>query len=155
MQNQLTDFIRARKTSTPGADIDWQAKLEAWVQAVQRLYDSIRDMLRDSIQSGDVTLRTWHLDLTEDYLGTYSVPALELRIGNERVEFRPKGLRVLGAEGRVDLTGEGGTMSLIRNESQQQGEWSVIMQRVPRLQFSLLNPESLQYALERVMLPLP
>jgi hypothetical protein len=57
-------------------------------------------MLRDSIDSGDVKLQNRDLEVTEEFVGTYTVPALDIFVGRERVEFRPMGVTVLGAEGR-------------------------------------------------------
>ncbi|MGA2740581.1 MAG: hypothetical protein ABSG65_24490 [Bryobacteraceae bacterium] len=35
-------------------------------------------MLRESIESKAVTVRTYDVEATEDYIGTYTIPALEL-----------------------------------------------------------------------------
>jgi hypothetical protein len=105
------------------------------VRAVEGLYDVVQDILREPIASKDVTVRRFDMQVTEDLIGTYLIPALEVSIGNERVQFRPKGVTVIGAAGRVDIRGERDTVTLLKTVQ--------------------LDRESLKYALERVMLPLP
>jgi hypothetical protein len=81
--------------------------------SVQSLYELIQGMLRDSIAFKDVIVRTFDVQVTEDFIGTYSIPVLELSVGSERVEFRPKGITVIGAAGRLDIRGESGTVTLL------------------------------------------
>jgi hypothetical protein len=153
MENQLVDFLRSKKEQAPVPDVDWQAKKDRWVRSVQSLYKLIQDMLRDSIAAEDVKVRMFDLQVTEEYIGTYSIPALELSVGSERVEFRPKGVTVIGAAGRVDIRGESDTITLLMDAANG-GGWTMILQRVPHLRMAELDRESLKYALERVMLPL-
>ena len=155
MGDQLVDFLRIRKQHGTNQEIDWQAKRDTWVRSVESLYGLVQEMLRDSIASKDVTIRRFDTQVTEDFVGTYSIPVLEITIGNERVEFRPKGITVIGASGRVDIRGERDTVTLLRDQKDVKSGWTVVLQRVPSLRTAPLDRESLQYALERVMLPLP
>ena len=155
MEDQLVDFLRVRKQRATGQEIDWQAKREAWVRSVEGLYAFVQEMLRDSTVSKDVTVRTFETQVTEDFVGTYSIPVLEITVGTERVEFRPKGVTVIGASGRVDIRGERDTVTLLKDPQDAKSGWTVVLQRVPSLRTAPLDRESLKYALERVMLPLP
>jgi hypothetical protein len=115
---------------------------------VLTLYSGIEEMLQDLISSGDVKTRTFVVQIFEDLMEPYSVPVLELTVGSDRVEFRPKSMRIIGAEGRVDLRGDRDTVMLLKEE----GGWFLVMERShPR--FAPSNRESLKTALERVMLP--
>jgi hypothetical protein len=154
MGNQLAEFIRSRKAQS-GGEIDWQMKKDAWVSSVKGLYRLVKEMLRDSIASKDVIVRTFDTEVTEEFIGTYSIPALELIIGGERVVFRPKGVTVIGVEGRVDIRGARDSVTLLKEKADVGNGWSIILQRVPHLKKAQLGQESLTYALERVMLPLP
>jgi hypothetical protein len=155
MGDQLTEFLRSRKEHAAKSEIDWQARKDDWVRSVEGLYALVAKMLRNSIETMDVSVRTLDMEVTEDYIGTYTIPALELIVGGERVEFRPKGALVVGAAGRVDIRGGRDTVTLIRNAGNGDSEWNVLLQRVPSLRTVPFDRESLKYALERVMLPLP
>lgn len=153
MEDQLVDFIRGKKGKAPSPDIDWQAKKDTWVGSVDSLYGYVREMLRESIASNDVTTNTVNVEVSEDFIGSYSMPVLELSVGSERVEFRPKGINVIGAAGRVDIRGERDTVTLLRDEVDFASGWGVVIQRVPHLKKVDLDRDSLKFALERVMLP--
>jgi len=155
MGDQLTDFIRSRAEHAAKPEVNWQAKKSDWVRSVEDLYALVRKMLRMSIESKDVSVRTFDMDVTEDYVGTYTIPALELMVGGERVEFRPKGVVVVGVAGRVDIRGGRDTVTLVKNRDDAGGEWALVLQRVPHLRTAPFDQESLKHALERVMLPLP
>jgi hypothetical protein len=154
MADRLVEFLRTKREQSAGYEQDWQPKKNLWVKSVKNLYKLIQDMLRPSIESGDVTIREFDIEIDETFVGKYSIPALELRVGGERVDFVPKGLIVIVASGRVDIRGERDSVTLIRKEKDGDTEWEVVLQRVPRLQVAQLNRELLEYALERVMLPL-
>lgn len=155
MGDQLVDFIRDRNQRGTNQEIDWQAKRDTWVRAVESLYDSVEELLREAIESKDVTIRKFDTEVTEDFIGKYSIPVLEIAVGNERVEFRPKGVTVIGASGRVDVRGERDSVTLLWDQHDVKVGWTVILQRVPSLRTAPLDRESLRYVLETVMLPLP
>ena len=75
MADQLIDSFRARKAQAPYPEINWLAKRDAWIEPVESLYVFIEKLLRDSIASKDVTVRTVDREVTEDFIGTYSIPA--------------------------------------------------------------------------------
>ena len=153
MADQLVDFIRSRKEKVSGPDLNWEAKRDAWVSSVENLYRQIQEMLRDSIASNDLTAHTHLIEVTEDFIGSYFIPALELKVGRERVEFRPKGVTIIGAEGRVDIRGERDSVTLLKDVVNADSGRSVITQRVPHLKTVQFDRDSLTYVLERVMLP--
>lgn len=66
MGDQLTEFLRSRKEHATRPEVDWQAKKDGWIRAVEGLYDLVRDMLRDSIETKDVSVSTFDV---EDYIG--------------------------------------------------------------------------------------
>lgn len=153
MADQLVDFLRGRKERASLSETDWEAKRVAWVEAVKSLYQLVQEMLRDSIAANDVSVRTFDVEVTEDFIGTYSVPVLELTVGGERLEFRPKGVTVIGAEGRVDIRGARDTVTLLRTSDKTSSQWAVVVQRIPHLNLMPLDRETLKYAFEQVMLP--
>jgi len=104
MPDQLVEFLRSKKREhAADQNIDWQRKRDVWVQSVNSLYNQVGRILADSINSGDVTVDQVEMQIAEDFVGTYSIPKLELNVRGERVEFRPMGVTVIGASGRVDI----------------------------------------------------
>lgn len=155
MGNQLVEFLHSKKIHAQGPALDWQEKKAAWIHSVENLYKYVKEILHHSTSSGDVNLDEVDMLITEDFVGTYSMPKLILSVGGERVEFRPMGISVIGADGRVDIRGERDVITLLRDEANPQSEWIMVLQRVPDRKTKPLGPETLKYALEKVMLPLP
>jgi len=153
MPDQLVEFLRSKRDQTQAPGVDWEEKRKAWIASVEDLYQRVKDLLRVSIDSGVVTIRPFDLEITEEFVGTYTIPALELTVGSERVEFRPMGVTVLGAAGRVDIRGERSVVTLLKDAAQQDG-WTMVLSRLPRFKTEPFNRETLGYALEQVMLPL-
>src|ERR1039458_2579257 len=67
MEDQLVDFFRSRKQQAASPELDWQAKKDTWVRSVVSLYAIMQEMLRDSIASNDVTVRTFATQVSEDF----------------------------------------------------------------------------------------
>ena len=67
------------------------------MRSVEALYRFIEEMLSHAIASKDVTVEMFDVDVTEDFIGSYKIPALVLTIGRERVEFHTKGVTLIGA----------------------------------------------------------
>src|SRR6266853_1608377 len=149
MGDQLIDFLRSKREQAPGPGPDWQLKKDRWVRSVENLYRFIEEMLGDAIASEDVTVEKFDVHVTEDF-GGYDIPALALTVGGERVEFRPKGVTVIGASGRVDVRGDRDTVTLLKDAPDIESGWTVVLQRVPHRTTVPLDRESLKDVLERV-----
>jgi hypothetical protein len=128
MEDQLVDFLRIRKQHAASPDLNWQAKRDTRIRSVESLYMVVQEMLRGSIASKDVAVRTFDTQVTEDFVGMYSIPVLEVTVGHERVEFRPKGVTVIGASGRVDIRGERDTVTVLRDQAEGNNGWTVVLQ---------------------------
>lgn len=150
MPDQLTEFIRTKKGHMLGSDVDWETRKSDWIRSVEELYHRVEELLRSSIEAGDASVTWVETQVTEEFVGTYWIPRLEITIGNEGVVFRPMGLVVVGADGRVDLKGARGTVTLLREKS---GEWVTVLERVPERKARPFDSDSLRKALQRVMLP--
>jgi nucleoside-diphosphate-sugar epimerase len=112
-QDQLKELFREKKRKAKPATINWRAKRDAWIKAVQSLYRTIEgDYLKSAKSDVDIT----HPDkvVTENYIGEYHIPELCLRVGDEQVIFSPKGVNVVGpAKGRIDVQGDRGEATII------------------------------------------
>ena len=66
---------------------------------------------------------------------------------DERVVFSAKGKNIVGASGRIDLSGDMGEGTIIREDH----GWAIVAARVPKRKVIPLNEESLLEALKTVM----
>lgn len=80
-------------------EIDWEAKKTAWCDVVRALMDDIKSWAEDEkwlVHELDKTL-------TEDYLGTYTVPELTVKPPSGHLTVEPIARNIIGAAGRVDI----------------------------------------------------
>ena len=153
--NTLSSFLRQKSGKSSTADVDWNAKKNDWIASIEQLYDFLTGtLLKQSIDEKIIEVSKVPKQITEEHIGTYTLPELHLKVGNAHVVFSPKGVNVIGAAGRVDLRGERNTVTLIREKdiNDLSSQWKMVRQRVPKLVAQPLDADSLQWALEDVML---
>ena len=103
MNQSLTDLFQKKQKQSGGAGgIDWDERRDKYRAAVDDLYRQIEVMLAEPIRQGTVTLQRRKKELSENYIGTYSMDDLILLIGDEQVRFSPRGRNVVGASGRSE-----------------------------------------------------
>ena len=148
-KDDLREFFREKKSKAGPGDTDWPAKRDTWIQSVDDLYDVItKQYLAGPINDGSVTVSYEEKQVTEDYVGQYTIRVLVLQVGEEKVIFSPKGVNVVGASGRIDLRGDTGEVTVVRQPKER---WAVVATRTPTLKLVPLNEESLLDALRNVM----
>jgi hypothetical protein len=151
MNQNLADLVQKKqKESAASTGIDWDDRRDKYLAAVQDLYHQIETMLAEPIRQNTVVVQRRPKQLTENYIGTYSVDDLILIIGNEQVRFSPRGRNIVGAAGRVDVVGERGEATLI---IQTDSRWGFVQTRQPSLQVIPLEESTLAEVLELVMQP--
>jgi hypothetical protein len=68
--------------------------------------------LKEYTADGSITRRFSQVSLTEEDLGRYSAPRMEIRIGGQTVSLEPVGTLLFGSKGRVDVVGTYGRAQL-------------------------------------------
>jgi hypothetical protein len=146
---KIREFFQEKKSKSKIGNVDWEAKKDAWVQAIEKLYKVITDQyLAPSIAEGTVTVSREE-ELIEEYpIRPYKAPVLILTVGDEKAVFLPKGTNIVGATGRIGLRGDMGERTIVR---QLGDRWCVVESRIPTLKLTPLNEESLLAALKSVM----
>jgi hypothetical protein len=157
MNQELADFLKKKKNekkkkkqARPGAGtaIDWDDRRDKYLAAVEGLYREIEAIFAQPIRRGEVTVQKRPKQLSESYIGTYSVNDLILLIDDEQVRFSPVGRNIAGASGRVDVIGERGGATLIL---QPDSRWGFVQTRQPTLRVVAFNESTLTEVLQIVM----
>ena len=143
---QLEKFFR-KKAKRSGASNSSKIR-QQWIRSVKSLYDDIETkFLARLIKDKVVTISRRPKTLFEEALGEYSIDDLIINVGNESAEFSPKGRLIVGAQGRLDLEGERGVVTLVLNP----GGWSIVVSRAPTLRLVPVDEQSLLQAVKDVM----
>ena len=140
----LGAFLRSKATEQ--TEIDWEARKDRWLGHLADLYTQVREWLAPLEKDGVVQYSSWSTTLQEDYIGSYEVQVLSLAVGKQRVELRPKGTLIVGADGRVDVQGQRAVRTILL----QDDRW-VVVERSPRLKTRPFDKDSFQTLLEEVM----
>ncbi len=94
--------------------------LEEWHNNLNKLYDIVKDFLKEYIQTGKVKITEEDIGITEELLGTYTAMKMVIQLGNlgKYVELTPIGRCVIAAYGRVDMSGKNGTIRIVLVDSE-------------------------------------
>jgi hypothetical protein len=142
------DFLRD-KAKEFGIE-DRHRRRREWVDAIQRLLYDIRGWLRLSDPTEILDVEQYTVMRTEQGLGTYEAPALNIRLGPSEVNVLPMSREVpfyaiKGASGtptefagRVDITGGLRKLNILRENPNGEEKWQI---RDERNQFTYLDRE--------------
>ena len=113
-QQEFSEFVR-RKTERVKAEevIDWAKRRADWLQELEELYARMEDHLKPYTQAGEIRIERTPMQLREDHLGTYDAEKLTFKIGREKIVAKPIGTLLIGASGRVDLSGSRKTLKIV------------------------------------------
>ena len=115
-EQEFSEFIRrktAENQSESGEPIDWAKRRANWLQELDELYARMEEHLRPYTQAGEIQIERTSIQLREEYLGTYRADKLTFSIGREKIVAKPIGASVIGARGRVDLSGPRRTLKIL------------------------------------------
>lgn len=124
--------------------VDWQATKQAWLNQANGFVESIKEFLAE-FQS-DINFEVERVSLTEEYLGSYQVPKLIVRLPKETIEFVPVGTLLIGAHGRYDMKGQAGTVKwVLVPETAEKPTISIRMADEPEPPKTKSNPTELAW----------
>ena len=147
-KKDLTDFFSAKRTAA-GDSIDWVAKRNEWIEDVGKLYDTVvNDYLAAAVKEGVVSTSRVDKDISEEFIGKYTIAELRVWVGDEQVVFSPKGRNIIGAAGRIDLIGDMGERTLVLQPGHR---WGIVVTRTPTLRVASLDENSLLQAFKEIM----
>jgi hypothetical protein len=118
MSTTFTAFLREQAAKQAAEVEQGKAIVDEWRAAIERLFDQIRGWLAESDPDGIIQIKQGEVELTEQGLGRYQVPRLDLRAFQKWVGIIPKARKTIAtarppqkaaaerAAGRVDITDE-------------------------------------------------
>ena len=110
-EQEFTEFVK-RKTAQV-QEVDWAKRRADWLQKLDELYASMECHLRPYTEAREIRIERTLTQLREDHLGSYVVEKLTFKIGREKIVARPIGTVLIGARGRVDLSGPWKTLKIV------------------------------------------
>lgn len=115
MNDNFDDFIRkqVRSSTGEGTSLDLAKEKETWLTKIDKLYELVHQSLRNYIDDGSINVEVTDFPLHEQLLGSYTAKAARIMVGRQVVTLKPVGTFLIGARGRVDMTGPRGITKFV------------------------------------------
>lgn len=104
-------FINAQQKKP---SVDWEAQKKDWLDSLEKLFEQVKLYLKDYCDSGKMELESRLVQLSEEDIGVYDAPQLVIKVGGNHATLTPVGTMLVGAWGRVDMSGVAGEERLLR-----------------------------------------
>ena len=102
--SDLSDFLRKKKAEYDQDQEDWHKVKVEWIQQLKKFMDGIKSWLEQPQKEGLIDVVEKEIEITEEHIGKYKAPSLEVIIGTESIKITPVGRFIIGASGRVDIS---------------------------------------------------
>jgi hypothetical protein len=99
---------QATKKQEDASVIDWNAIRDEWLKSLSEFYELIKSFLVEYKNAEKLSYTFSKKEIFEEYIGSYSVDVMDIKLGEHRVKLEPIGTNLIGAHGRVDLIGANG-----------------------------------------------
>lgn len=95
---------------------------------MKRLVDKFHEAQKMRDGGSEIRITEYTQTITEAQLSTYSVPSIEVRVGDKLLKLVPLGTFFIGSKGRADLVGPAGKVNFmlkIKAESHEKDDLEV------------------------------
>jgi len=101
--------------------IDWTKETQDWLGQIDEFYRTVLGWLKEYVDEGRIQILFDPTTLNEEYIGSYETQRLLLRMASHEVVFAPIGTLLVGARGRIDMTGIAGTVRFVLVDKEMAG----------------------------------
>jgi len=150
----LKDKLKKIRDSSDDSEINWEKNKNEWIDSVNCLFKIIQDEWFSELKDeGLLKIQTLPINITEEYIGKYSIDKMEITYAAGSIVFEPVGRNIIGGKGRIDLFlngeyGKGCMLILFRENGQD--NWCLVKKQ-NRHEQELLSKESLEKVIEQWM----
>ena len=106
-------FVAEKVAEANNEPVDWEGQKKDWLFHLAQLNNRVTSWLTPYITNHSVRLGQEMEPLVEENIGSYFAPMMTITIGNDLVKLVPIGTLLIGARGRVDMTGPKGVARLV------------------------------------------
>jgi hypothetical protein len=101
--------------------LDWATKKQEWLYFLQQFYNEVEQWLKPYVAQKKLKYDYHEMSLTEEYLETYTVKAMNIHFAGQQVKIEPIGTLVIGTKGRIDMEGARGTVQFLLADRESKG----------------------------------
>ncbi len=111
MYKKFDDFLERQRAQSGLPTMDLEERKSQWLASLRDLYQLIRSFLQPYLNDQRLYFCQFHSEITEEQMGKYGVETGNIVLqgdSNGQAHLHPVGTFIIGARGRVDLTGPTG-----------------------------------------------
>lgn len=120
-KKDFENLLMKHESKSEEKEIDWQSQKEEWLGFINLFYTSLEQWLSPYKEQGKVSYEYKDLQLTEEYIGTYSAKAMTVDFAGQKLTFEPIGTLLIGTKGRIDMEGVKGRVQFILADKNSKG----------------------------------
>lgn len=120
-KKNFEDWLKKHEKKLKENEIDWRVQKDEWLDFIDKFYKSLEIWLSSFKKEGTVSYEYKHIQLTEDYIGTYEVRAMTIIFGGQKLTLEPIGTLLIGTKGRIDMEGVRGRVQFILADKNSKG----------------------------------
>jgi hypothetical protein len=101
--------------------IDWENNKNEWLLKLDALYKLFEKSLQEYVINNRISITYNNIEITEEYIGSYKAKSMTIKFGGEKILLKPIGTNLIGAKGRVDMSGSYGSTKIVLVNSNMKG----------------------------------
>jgi len=122
IKRDFEDFLSQKeKEAKATPQINWETEKREWLEYLDNLYKIFQEALKEYVSKGIVEISSDEIEITEEYIGTYKAPRMLICLAGEIIRLKPIGTNLIGAKGRVDISGPIGSATVVLVDSRMKG----------------------------------
>jgi hypothetical protein len=99
--------------ATGGRVVDWNQKRQWWLDQLDLLYQNVVSWLKPLTDDQTAEIERQPVRINEEKIGEYEADALLITVAGDLCRLEPIGTLIIGAYGRVDLSGPANKVKLV------------------------------------------
>jgi hypothetical protein len=117
----LEDFLKKKKEKIQQKEIDWGKIKQNWLLKIDELYSQIEEWLTPLKERELLKIDYEQVMKTEEYIGLYETKKMYIEFPDQKVTLEPIGRNIIGAAGRIDMTGKNGMIKILLVNKEMEG----------------------------------
>lgn len=101
--SKLMEFLKEKQEEEKHQDVEWNKVKKDWLATLDTFFTQIKEWLDEARKNKLLEVYDRGVAVSEEHLGNYKAPALEIKTKARAVHIEPVGRLIVGAHGRVDM----------------------------------------------------
>lgn len=110
---KFDEFIEEQSQKAQMPEVDRHRRLAEFQNHLEEFYKKIGSFLKSYIEKKQIRIKYEKKKIFEDFIGEYQAKIAIIELGNNSIRLDPIGTIIIGAKGRIDMTGPNGVITFL------------------------------------------